>query len=181
MKVSHLLTATTLIIATQAQLASAADGTVNFNGLINTTTCDTQNVNVYLGLHQTSEFTGVGSTSKAVVSSLDLLNCPSPETITEIDYRIDPTSAPIDAANSILSINPTTGAIAAASGVGVKVIGVATASGPFKIGVLQKSVGNVFTPGGPVSIPFVARYIQTASAVTPGPANATATFSIDYK
>ncbi|WP_438866565.1 fimbrial protein [Pseudomonas sp. L1(2025)] len=168
------------VAAVIASSAHASDGTVNFNGSINTTTCDTQDVNMYLGLHQTSEFTGVGSMSRAVVSSIELLNCPNAQSITEVDYRIDPTLPAVDLANNIIAISPTNGAIAAATGVGVKVTGVATSQGPFALSTLQK-VGTIVAQGNSVSIPIVARYIQTTADVGPGPANATATFFIDYK
>lgn len=175
-----LLALPLLVVAATAPFAHASDGTINFNGSVNTTTCDTQNVNMYLGLHQTSEFTGVGSMSRAIVGSVDLLNCPNAQSITEVDYRIDPTSPALDLANNVIAINPTNAAIAAASGVGVKVTGVATSQGPFSLGTLQK-VTAIVAQGNSVSIPIVARYIQTAAAVGPGPANATATFFIDYK
>lgn len=175
-----LLALPLLIAAGTASFAHASDGTVNFNGSVTTTTCDTQDVNMYLGLHQTSEFTGVGSMSRVVAGSVDLLNCPNAQSITEVDYRIDPTLPPVDLANNVLAISPANGAIAAASGVGVKVSGVGTSGGPFALGTLQK-VSLIVAQGTTVSIPIVARYIQTTSAVGPGPANATATFFIDYK
>ena len=67
----------------------------------------------------------------------------------------------------------------AATGVGVQV---ATSNGtPVPLATNRASGLTLRTTEGSYSIPLRARYLQTANTVTPGPANASATFTIIYQ
>ncbi|BFO08947.1 hypothetical protein GGER_14570 [Serratia rubidaea] len=62
-----------------------------------------------------------------------------------------------------------------ASGVGIQLLHNNT---PVKFGTLLPVANTVVS--GPITIPLVARYYQTASAITAGQANGTATFTMTY-
>lgn len=177
---------------------------VNYSGTINivSRTCSTSDVNVAMGTHRTSEFSGKNSFTPWRDFSIELLNCPafngyyqhtgprwaSDGTPSNLDtrksnvlnHRIDPTRTAIDPALGILSLDPSApGNAAAATGVGLQI---ANAAGiPTPLATFRNSgVALQAVEGGSYSIKFKARYIQTQDSVTAGPANATATFTINY-
>ncbi|QJI30300.1 type 1 fimbrial protein [Pseudomonas sp. ADAK18] len=170
-------------------------------------TCSTPNVSVPMGTHQTNKFTGLNSASGWVDFAIGLNDCPAfhgtystagPGWISQsgnspsgtgtsgtlnnnsLQYRIDPARLAINANNGVLSIDPSAaGSPAAASGIGVQV---ATNTGAsLALGTNRNSGLTLRASEGSYSIPLKARYLQTASQVTPGPANASATFTIIYQ
>lgn len=170
-------------------------------------TCSTPDVAVPMGTHQTKEFTGLNSTTGWKDFSIVLNNCPAfhgtystnapswtsqsgdwpsgvgtggSRTNNSLLFRIDPARLAINVPNGVLSLDPSpTGAPPAASGVGIQI---ATANNaPMPLGANQSSGLNLRTSEGSYSIPLRARYLQTGSQVTPGPANASATFTITYQ
>ncbi|NWC96540.1 MULTISPECIES: fimbrial protein [unclassified Pseudomonas] len=177
---------------------------VNFSGSINivSRTCSTPDVNVPMGSHMLSEFSGPNTFTPWKDFAIALNNCPafngyyqdsgprwaSDGTVSNLDarknnvlqVRLDPTRAPINAALGILSLNPSApGDDPAATGVGVQV-GDSTGA-PLVLANLRSSgITTRAEEGASYSIPLSARYIQTESDITAGPANATATFTINY-
>ena len=97
-----------------------------------------------------------------------------------LQYRIDPARTAINTNNGVLSLDPgATGSAPAATGVGVQV---QNRNGNSVILGANQSSGLTLRPNeGSYTIPLRARYLQTASKVTPGPANASATFTIIYQ
>lgn len=178
---------------------------VNMSGSLNVVarTCDTPDVTVEMGSHKTSEFSGAGSSTSWKDFSILLNNCPAfygtyggvagPDWYSDgtvimggsnaniIKLRLDPTQAAIDPAQGILAINSSApGDGTAATGIGLQMAD--NTSSPVALATI---LGSGITPqaidGASYSIPLKARYIQTADAVTPGPANATAIFTINYQ
>lgn len=170
-------------------------------------TCSTPDVNVPMGTHQTKTFTGVNTASAWVDFAIRLNDCPAftgtfgttgPGWISQsgnspsgsgtagalvnntLQYRVDPARAAINAGNGVLSLDPTTGGSApAATGVGVQV---ATPNGiGLPLATNRNSGLALRATEGSYSIPLRARYLQTQTKVTPGPANASATFTITYQ
>ncbi|WP_434641128.1 fimbrial protein [Klebsiella sp. I138] len=157
-----------------ATSAFAAGGQVNFTGEIIDAGCDVVNtpsspLNVTLGQVQKSEFTGAGSTAAATDFTLVLKNCP--DTVHNAMVKFDGTN--VDGDNSVLALTPAAGN---ASGVGVQlsddantVLPLFTASKAYPLSSTQDN-----------TLKFVARYVATQAVVQPGPANATANFSVTY-
>ncbi|PIB42554.1 fimbrial protein [Pseudomonas sp. 2822-15] len=170
-------------------------------------TCSTPDVNVPMGTHQTKTFTGVNTASAWVDFAIRLNDCPAftgtfrttgpgwisqsgnspsgsstPGTVVNntLQYRVDPARTAINGGNGVLSLDPTTGSTApAATGVGVQV---ATPNGiGLPLATNQNSGLALRVTESSYSIPLRARYLQTQSKVTPGPANASATFTIIYQ
>lgn len=177
---------------------------VNFSGSINivSRTCETPDVSVAMGTHKISEFSGKDSFTEWKNFSIALNNCPafngyyqstgpnwsSNGSVGNLDsrknnvlqVRLDPTRAAVLPDQGIMSLNPSAaGDTPAATGIGLQV---ADSSGtPLSLATLSASgITPQAVEGASYSIPFKARYIQTGDSVTAGPANATATFTINY-
>lgn len=171
-------------------------------------TCSTPDVTVPMGTHQIKTFTGPNAASNWVDFAIQLNNCPaftgtfratgpgwtsqsgnSPagtSTVSGIlvnntlQYRVDPARTAINAGTGVLSLDPTpAGSSLAATGVGVQ-IGTTNGTG-LPLSTNQNSGLTLRKTDGNYSIPLRARYLQTGSKVTPGPANASATFTIIYQ
>lgn len=155
--------------------AFAADGQVKFTGEIIDAACTVENsvtnpLEVTLGKVAKSAFTISGDKAAATKFTLKLTNCP--DTVSSASVKFDGTS--VNGDNSILALTQGAGV---ATGVGIQlsddsntVLPLFTASKAYSL--QSGSVTN--------NLDFVARYISTAADVTPGPANATASFSINY-
>lgn len=171
-------------------------------------TCSTPDVVVPMGTHLTAKFTGLNSTTGWTDFAIGLNNCPAfsgiystagPNWVSQsgtspsgsstnsgtrvnnrLNFRIDPARVAINSSSGVLSLDP--GAMdgaSAATGVGVQVA--ASNGTPLPLGTNLGSGLTLSTIEGSYSIPLRARYLQTASTVTPGPANASATFTITYQ
>jgi len=177
---------------------------VNFSGSMNivSRTCSTPDVNVPMGSHMLSEFSGPNTFTQWKDFPITLNNCPafngyyqstgprwaSDGTVSNLDsrknnvlqVRLDPTRTPLNASLGILSLNPSApGDDPAAMGVGVQVAD--SAGTPLPLATLRASgITTRAEEGASYSIPLKARYIQTQTNITAGPANATATFTINY-
>ncbi|WP_422419945.1 fimbrial protein [Pseudomonas sp. GZD-222] len=172
-------------------------------------TCSTANVEVPMGTYKLKDFQGVGSATGWKDFDITLKNCPaffgiydalqnspswtSPSdtdpgglgypgssTNNVVKLRIDPTRPAINAKQGVLSLDPTrVSNNPAATGIGVQVandsnneLALATAH---NTGLYLRTIQSDYF------IPLRARYLQTSSKVTPGPANASATFTIIYQ
>lgn len=177
---------------------------VNYSGSINivSRTCLTPDVNVPMGTHLTNEFSGKNTFTQWKDFNIALNNCPAfngyyqdtgPRWADDgsssnlgsrknntLQVRIDPTLAAINPSLGILSLNPSAqGNSPAATGVGLQVAD--SRGSPLSLATLHASgITPLTQEGASYSIPLKARYIQTADSITAGPANATATFTINY-
>jgi type 1 fimbria pilin len=117
-------------------------------------------------------FHGVGSTAVERKFTINLQCQQSSNIVTlQIDGTADPSNSP-----GVLQI--TQGA-RSAKGVGIQVLD--ELHRPVVYG--SNSIGGFRNSDGPnlVQVPFFARYYQTESVITPGEANAIATFTIRYQ
>lgn len=171
------------VLAMASLSANAADGTINFTGEIIDAGCNafvngsgTSTGNVDMGKVQKTAFKGVGSTVDGAASTtgftIELNDCPT--TVTNVTFKFDGQN--VNGDDKILALTTGTGV---ATGVGIQlydkargVIELAKASAPY-------TIANKGTPSTN-SLPFYAKYIQTAAAVTTGPANSVATFTVNY-
>lgn len=93
----------------------------------------------------------------------------------DINMTLNGTTVAGQAANGVLALS---GGGGAASGAGIQVLHGATAQ-PVTFGSTWK-VGSFPLVGTAISVPFIARYYQTAGSVTPGVANGTMTYTVNY-
>lgn len=180
---------------------------VNFLGSINVVagTCRTPDVMVNLGKHEISKkFSGIGSGTDWVKYNITLLDCPTfygtlndgnntysatngdvgvgTHTANALNLNISPNTTVLDATNGVISLNPNS---SSASGVGIQV---ATLSGnsdsgapvPWDLNNTTKAYIVGQDGASTRVLRFAARYIQTEEAVTPGPANSSLSFIINY-
>jgi major type 1 subunit fimbrin (pilin) len=187
-----------------ANVAGSATFVVNslsLTGSINIValTCQTPDVNVSMGSYGTASLKGIGSATAEVNFVIPLTGCPgfpgyygnanSVPTTSQtgvvtagtlvpntISLRVDPAATPIDATNGVLSL---TAGADTATGVGLQLLHHSGA--PWVLS--QNQLLNVGLSAGTttLNIPLSARYLQTASTVTPGKANAVATYTIIYQ
>lgn len=165
----------------------AVDGTINFTGRIIDTGCNAfvngsgvSTGNVNMGQVMSSAFTGVGSTATSVASTtgftIELNDCPT--TVTSVTFKFDGVN--VNGNDEILALSASNNAQdPEATGVGIQlydenrnVIQLAQASASYTIANHGTGTTN--------SLPFYAKYIQTLAAVTTGPANSVATFTVNY-
>ncbi|MEH0885557.1 fimbrial protein [Enterobacter sp. UNJFSC 003] len=155
--------------------AFAAAGTVNFNGNILDSACDvdvaSQNQVVVLGDFYKTAFPATGARAAAKQFNIVLKNCPV--TVTNTKVRFDGTPDGMNA--SLLAID--TSVTGAATGVAINLMSADKADLPLHGGngytyFLSSTADNTLN--------FYAQYVSTAAAVTAGPANAVANFSVVY-
>lgn len=170
-------------------------------------TCTTPDVIVPLGTHLSKTFTNAGSASGWKDFNIALNNCPgfvgisakngpgwvsyggknqggygTDGTITpnKLQLRIDPSRPAINASSGVLSLDPSGAASApAATGIGVQIAD--SAGNALPLATARDTNLTLRPQQGNYSIPLRARYLQTSSQVTPGPANASATFTLIYQ
>lgn len=152
------------------------------NASVVSKTCLVSPVQVNMGGHSTRVFTGIGSTAPSKDFSIELTNCPAFNRVGKnvLKFRIDPVLPALNASNGVLRLNAsasTTGT-RAASGVGIQIV--TTKDSPLFLGQDQDSGLSLRSTEASYSIPLRARYLQTESKVTPGPAKAEAKFTIIY-
>jgi len=193
------------VVAGVGQSGSSVDMTqVCFSGALNVVsqTCVTPDVNVSMGnFDVNANFNAVGATTPWKDASIVLTNCPrfygTINTLRETFYSDDgtfgvatpknntitlsltPNTPIINAGQGILSIKSTSNS---ASGVGIQMAyGNIGDASPALINFSNlKSYTMVNNTVTTLKLPLVARYIQTESLVSPGRADATVTFTINY-
>lgn len=124
-------------------------------------------VNVQMPAFYKSSFTGVGSTTAATDFRIGA-SCDS-GVMPTITFSGQTSFGTTD----VFAINSGSGA---ASGVGVQLL--------YNGNTVQQNTAvamNTITATGPTEFPFSARYIQTQNTVTSGQADATITFTLNYK
>lgn len=166
------------IVATAALSMSnafAAAGTVNFNGEILDAACTvdvgSQNQTVELGKYNRSEFPSAGSVSAATKFNIVLKDCPA--TVTSASVRFDGTPDTTD--STLLAIDSSVAG--AATGVAINLMTADKAPLP-----LHGSNGYSYALSSSTdnTLDFYAQYKSTVAAVTAGPANSVANFSVVY-
>jgi major type 1 subunit fimbrin (pilin) len=175
-----------------------------FSGTLNVVskTCTTPDVNVSMGTFEVGQtFKGIGTATPWKDASINLTNCPifygtlndgrntfysdngttgvGTFTNNTLGLTLAPNTSIIDATNGIMGLK--TGSDSA-SGIGIQMgYGNAGDASPSLVSFTNaqsyQMTNNAVTS---LRLPLVARYIQTASDVTPGRADATATFTINY-
>lgn len=153
-------------------LGSNADSSVSYAGNIiyKSVSCSTGiTVPVRLGRIPASDFRGVGSTSAQTLFTVPV-TCDTPVNVSMS------MSSPVYASKpaGVIGLTPATGN---AGGVGIQML-------YNNLPVVFDSyfpVGAIASAGATLNVPFTARYYQSAATVTPGIANATATFTLAYQ
>ncbi|WP_227317546.1 fimbrial protein [Cedecea davisae] len=144
------------------------------SGSVQTVACSVLNssITVRMGKAKNTDFSGPGSTSGDADFALKL-NC---DAETKIKLTLAPGSG--GAQNSSLGILnlDTAQAGQTATGVGIQVLYNDT---PLELGTMM-SIATTSVDGA-YSLPLVARYYQTGAKVTPGRADANATFTMTYQ
>ncbi|MGF6590107.1 fimbrial protein [Pseudomonas sp. 2835] len=155
---------------------------IEANVTVASKTCLATPVEVNMGANMTKIFTGNNSAAPWVDFSINLTNCPAFHGASKnmLRFRIDPLLPAINSNNGVLRLEsaPTAGA-RAATGVGVQIA--STNNSPLPLGTVRDSGLTLRNTEASYAIPLRARYLQTESKVTPGPAKASATFTIIYQ
>lgn len=173
---------------------------VCMSGAINivASTCKTPDVMVEMGSHPVTELSGINSTTGWVDASIQLTDCPTfygygssghwyvdnsgtsnsgTPTNNKVELKLTPNTDVIDSSNGVFAIN--TGA-SSASGIGIQ-LAYGTNASPTMVNFASP---NTYVMGngssGNVTLPLVARYIQTETNVRAGQANSALTFLINY-
>ncbi|EFE52522.1 fimbrial protein [Providencia rettgeri DSM 1131] len=149
--------------------ALAADGTIDFTGEIIDQACElaagSDALKVNLGQVSKKALPNAGSTAAATKFTIKLINCPA--TVTTASVKFDADSYIGD--DEVIKLKEETGVGIQITDDTNKIVPLFTASKAYP---LQQNVEN--------NLDFRARYIAKSDTVTPGPANATATFTINY-
>ena len=169
-------------------------------------TCSTPDVSVPMGTYTSKDFTGINSATGWKDFSIRLNDCPafhgtltkiaaswlsdsgnSPggtgttgvREINRLRYRIDPVGTVASLGNGVLGLDRgAPGGPPSAAGIALQIGSQGTST--LFLATLQSSDLTLSDSERSYSIPLRARYLQTGSRVTPGPANASATFTISY-
>jgi len=179
---------------------------ISLTGAINIVaqTCTTPDVRVDMGQQQTKSFTGAGSATPWKDFEIQLQNCPAffgrrtqfqlldsstgvrpvqqPLMLSNtLGFTLTPTTAIVNPTQGIVALSPTSSGPAAATGVGLQVANASSTPVTYN-SVMASGIRPTATSGASYSIPLRARYIQTGSATpTPGPANTSMMFTINYQ
>lgn len=163
--------------ALTTQIATAASGTVKFEGKITADACDisgSKDQRVPMGTIATNSFNGAGSTSNAVAASksfeLVLEKCPT--TVSTATVSFDGTS--VDGDDKVLALTGA-GTAGVATGVGIQI-----SDADDKVVPLHQESSPYTLQAGTSTLKFVARYYATAATVGAGSANAVTNFTIVY-
>ena len=171
------------VIAFSSAMVQASDGTINFTGEIIDNSCNifvngggSNTGNVDMGKVLRTSFHGTGSTVDGKASStgftIEMNKCP--DTVKSVTFKFDGEN--VNGDDKILALTSGEGT---ATGVGIQlydknrnIIQLTKASEPYTIADTGPNSTN--------SLAFYAKYIQTQDKVTVGPANAVATFTVNY-
>ncbi|MBC4012159.1 type 1 fimbrial protein [Morganella morganii] len=177
MKLTKILlpSLSTLLLASGAMAApQQSTGTINFTGFIGAATCEVnggKDLNVYLGRHEVSKFTGTGTAVKGDNDvNLTLTNCSGNAQLRLVGEK----HAGGD--KSVLALKEQTGS---ASGVG---IALKRDNDPGRYFNLDGSDNYDLQVGrdGSATFKFMTYYLQKENRVTEGKADGTLTYTITY-
>ncbi|MEI9535413.1 fimbrial protein [Moellerella wisconsensis] len=172
-KLLAILIASTSIFVINNSLAS--DGTIDFTGEIIDSACElaagSDALKVNLGKVSKSALPGVGSTAAATKFTIKLINCPA--TVKAASVKFDAESYAGD--DQVIELKKVKDG---ATGVGIQITDDTNIVVP--LFTTSKSYNLKTGSGIENNLDFRARYIAKSSTVTAGPANANATFTINY-
>ncbi len=134
----------------------------------------TNPVNVSLGNHGKSEFSGVGTTTAWQTFNIGL-DC---DAGAKINVRIDPSAGAAGSLTDVMKLDDASSS-STATGIGVQLWYQPNGGSAVVFG--QETYYWTSGNGGAETVQLKARYYQTAQTITPGTANATATFTLTYK
>jgi len=140
---------------------------------LTTVACAVKNPSIQVTMNPANEtdFRKSGGTAGKTDFRIDL-DC---DASTNVNVTLDPGAAGAqDAARGILKLDAS--ASQSASGVGLQIL---SNGAPVVLGTMMRA--GTTTTDGLYSIPLRAQYIQTGPAITPGEANASATFTMTYQ
>jgi major type 1 subunit fimbrin (pilin) len=176
MKKNLIAVAFAAVAAVSASNAFAAAGTVNFTGEILDAACTvdvaSQDQTVALGSYSKSEFVNLGDVTAAKNFKILLKNCPAAVTSAHVLFSGTP-----DATNSdLLALTPGAGA---ATGVAINLLTEDQVSLPLSG---DNSYRYTLVSTADNTLEYYAQYKSTVatSAITAGPANGVASFSVIY-
>lgn len=155
--------------------ALSADGNINFVGEITDQACElgagSNALTVNLGKVSKTAFTAAGDTASATKFTIQLLNCPA--TVSNASVKFDADSYAGD--DSVITLTPDSDS---ATGIGIQITDDANTVVPLFTASKQYALQS--GTGVTNNLNFRARYIAKQASVTPGPANGSATFTINY-
>ncbi len=135
--------------------------------------CITPSVTADLGNHMLSEMGGVGATTSTTSFNIALNSCPGG--LGTIKYQIDPTTALLNSANSVVAFDSSS----TASGAGAQLLDGSGAV--FPLSTPTRFSGYSTATGGSYTIPFKSRYYRTSATIGAGTANTSMTFTMNYQ
>jgi major type 1 subunit fimbrin (pilin) len=173
MKKSTFAVTLASLLISGVNVAHASDGTVNFIGELKDTTCNVianNNITVDLGTPSIHSFDAVGSTSSSAQFNITLKQCSASTSHVRINFdgTMDPNNS------TLLGLD-----LGGAEGVGIRI---EEADGT-QVSFNDTSTlveHNVDPNTNEVSINYIAKYQKTLDTVTPGIANATSHFTVNY-
>ena len=169
-----LLAATALVLSASATSAYAASGTVEFTGEIYQSACTvttaTKDQTVNIGRYPTSAFPAIGATSGAKAFTIDLENCEPG------DYTLRFDGPMVAGHSDLLSVS-------VAKGVGIEILDNEEKTFPIGQTVSATDLAYVTIPadGETATFNLKARYRSFEDSVTEGEANASTSFTIEYR
>lgn len=135
-----------------------------------------RNIPVNFGKVATSRFNGRTSTAGARDFNIRL-NCSAGQNAQNtVQIKMDATADPANV-DGVLRLTPAAAGTNTAGGIGIQIVDASTKAA-VKFG---DTVDVGPSKDGSYVLPYTARYYQTGNTVTPGQANGTATFTLDYR
>ena len=135
-----------------------------------------RNIPVNFGKVTTSSFRGLSSTAGDRNFNIQL-NCSAGQNAENtVQIRMDATEDAVKA-DGVLRITQAAAGTNTAGGIGIQIVNASTKAA-VKFG---DTVDVGPSKNGSYVLPYTARYYQTGNTVTPGQANGTATFTLDYR
>ncbi|MCC8373956.1 MULTISPECIES: fimbrial protein [Photorhabdus] len=173
---AKLIISSLLVSSVLIPVANAADGKINFTGNIISNACkidtDSANQNVNMGTISSTAFSGVDSTAAATPFSIKMSDCPPEHTHAQVkfDGQIDSKN------NNLLALSNDKGQEVA----GGVAVGIYEEDNSTLIPLAQASKLQAFTDQKTAELKFIAKYVATAQAISPGSGDAVANFTIVY-
>ncbi|MFL9927102.1 fimbrial protein [Herbaspirillum lusitanum] len=153
---------------------SQAQVAINFSSVnIIVGTCATPDVSVNLGSYKSSEFTGVGSSTRNRDFSVSMRNCST--SIQRMTIRLDPTTSILNKDQSVIALDGKSGA----KGIGIKLMG--NDGKAIKLNEVLNVPAYKAGAGGNVDFPMQAAFYQTEKTVSPGKASSSVMFTMSYQ
>ncbi|WP_243048835.1 fimbrial protein [Dyella sp. RRB7] len=152
-------------------------------------TCTVPDQTITLPPVTSNQFNGVGSTTGTQPFTLFLNNCPAGWG--RLGYSLIPVGAAVcpttsipnpcaitsTSANGVLPLS----ASSTASGIGIQVTDTSGSPLPFRYSITAVGITSSLKPAGSWTVPLIARYIQTGSAITPGSVSSQMQVLLDYQ